>query len=43
VYEWMVSRTHRVSGVTLREVVKYLGPQRGTHLMEAYKKGIPSY
>jgi 3-methyladenine DNA glycosylase AlkD len=42
VYEWVASRTHRVSGVTIREVVKYLGPQRGNYLMEAYKKGIPS-
>jgi 3-methyladenine DNA glycosylase AlkD len=42
VYEWIASRTHRVSGVTIREVVKYLGPQRGNLLMEAYKERIPS-
>jgi 3-methyladenine DNA glycosylase AlkD len=43
VYEWIAPRTHRVSGVTMREVVKYLGSERRDHLMEAYKKGIPSY
>lgn len=39
VYEWIASRTHRVSGVTIREVVKYLDPERGNRLMEAYKMG----
>jgi 3-methyladenine DNA glycosylase AlkD len=42
VYEWVAPRTHRISGVTIREVVKYLGPRRGTRLMEAYKNGTPS-
>jgi 3-methyladenine DNA glycosylase AlkD len=43
VYEWIASRTDRAAGVTMREVVKYLGPERGNHLMEAYKKGIPAH
>jgi 3-methyladenine DNA glycosylase AlkD len=43
VYEWIASRTHRASGVTMREVVKYLGDERGSHLMEAYKNGIPAH
>lgn len=42
VYEWTASRTHRVSGVTIREIVKYLGPERGNHLMQAYKEKIPA-
>jgi 3-methyladenine DNA glycosylase AlkD len=42
VYEWIAPRTHRVSGVTLREVVKYLGPERRDHLMAAYKAKIAS-
>jgi 3-methyladenine DNA glycosylase AlkD len=42
VYEWIASRTHRVSGVTIREVVKYLGPERGNRLMEAHKNRIPA-
>jgi 3-methyladenine DNA glycosylase AlkD len=42
VYEWIASRTHRVAGVTMREVVKYLSPERGNHLMEAYRNGIPA-
>jgi 3-methyladenine DNA glycosylase AlkD len=40
VYEWIAPRTQRVSGVTLREVVKYLEPERRNHLMEAYKAKI---
>jgi 3-methyladenine DNA glycosylase AlkD len=40
VYEWIASRTHRAAGVTMREVVKYLGPERGNRLMEAYKNGV---
>jgi 3-methyladenine DNA glycosylase AlkD len=43
VYEWVAPRTHRISGVTIREVVKYLGTQRGNQLMGAYKERIPVY
>jgi 3-methyladenine DNA glycosylase AlkD len=42
VYEWVASRTHRISGVTVREVVKYLTPEQANRLMEAYKKGMAS-
>jgi 3-methyladenine DNA glycosylase AlkD len=42
VYEWVAPRTHRISGVTVREVVKYLSPERRSHLMDAYKTGVPS-
>jgi 3-methyladenine DNA glycosylase AlkD len=41
VYEWVATRTHRISGVTIREVVKYLTPERSSHLMEAYKHKRP--
>jgi 3-methyladenine DNA glycosylase AlkD len=42
VYEWIAPRTHRASGVTMREVVKYLGVQRAGRLMDAYKAGRPA-
>ncbi len=38
VYEWIAPRTHRASGVTMREVVKYLDPKKGARLMRAYKE-----
>lgn len=41
VYEWLAARTHRASGVTMREAVKYLGERRAARLMDAYKAGRP--
>jgi 3-methyladenine DNA glycosylase AlkD len=37
VYEWLRPRTARVSGVTIREAVKYLRPEQREELMRAYK------
>jgi 3-methyladenine DNA glycosylase AlkD len=42
VYAWTAPRTHRASGVTMREVVKYLDPKRAERLMRAYKAGRPA-
>ena len=43
VYESIrLPRTQRASGVTMREVVKYLDPERGNRLMHAYKNGVPA-
>jgi 3-methyladenine DNA glycosylase AlkD len=39
VYEWLAPRTHRASGVTMREAVKYLDEARQKELMAAYKEG----
>lgn len=39
VYEWITPRTHRASGVTMREAVKYLRRDERARLMRAYKKG----
>jgi 3-methyladenine DNA glycosylase AlkD len=39
VYAWLSRRTHRASGVTMREAVKYLDGARKTELMTAYKEG----
>jgi 3-methyladenine DNA glycosylase AlkD len=41
VYEWIAPRTHRASGVTMREAVKYLDSKKATRLMLAYKAGRP--
>jgi 3-methyladenine DNA glycosylase AlkD len=38
VYEWLAPRTHRLSGVTIREAVKYLDDARKNALMSAYKE-----
>lgn len=38
---WIAPRTHRASGVTMREVVKYLPPGRAEALMAAYKAKRP--
>jgi 3-methyladenine DNA glycosylase AlkD len=38
VYRWIATRTHRASGVTMREVVKYLDAVRAERLMRAYKE-----
>ena len=42
VYEWIAPRTGRASGVTMREVVKYLPPSQASRLMRAYKAGRPT-
>jgi 3-methyladenine DNA glycosylase AlkD len=42
VYRWIASRTHRASGVTMREAVKYLDTTRADRLMRAYKEGRPA-
>jgi 3-methyladenine DNA glycosylase AlkD len=42
VYEWIGPRTHRASGVTMREAVKYLEPSKAARLMHAYKEGRPA-
>ena len=42
VYRWIASRTHRASGVTMREAVKYLDAERAERLMRAYKKDRPA-
>lgn len=41
VYEWIAPRTHRASGVTMREAVKYLDKPQADRLMSAYKAGRP--
>ena len=42
VYDWIAPRTHRASGVTMREAVKYLEPEQSAHLMRAYRAGLPA-
>jgi 3-methyladenine DNA glycosylase AlkD len=42
VYRWIVPRTHRASGVTMRETVKYLDATRAERLMRAYNEGRPA-
>lgn len=42
VYAWIAPRTHRASGVTMRETVKYLDGSRADRLMRAYKAGRPA-
>jgi 3-methyladenine DNA glycosylase AlkD len=41
VFAWIAPRTHRSSGVTMREVVKRVGDERGEALMAAYRAGEP--
>jgi 3-methyladenine DNA glycosylase AlkD len=41
VYEWVAPRTHRTSGVTIREVVRWLSPEQREILMAAYKAKRP--
>lgn len=38
VYEWIAPRTHRASGVTMRETVRYLPNDQRDALMAAYKE-----
>jgi 3-methyladenine DNA glycosylase AlkD len=42
VFAWMAPRTARASGVTIREVVKYLAPEQRDALMTAYKAKRPA-
>ena len=42
VVAWMAPRTHRSSGVTMREAVKYLPPNDGARLMAAYREHRPA-
>jgi 3-methyladenine DNA glycosylase AlkD len=42
VYRWLASRSHRASGVTMREAVKYLDERRAAELIRAYKAGRPA-
>jgi 3-methyladenine DNA glycosylase AlkD len=41
VYDWIAPRAHRASGVTMREVVRYLEPKEAERLMRAYKTRGP--
>jgi 3-methyladenine DNA glycosylase AlkD len=36
VFAWLAPRTDRASGVTVREAIKYLPPERGEALLDAY-------
>ncbi|HEX6655118.1 MAG TPA: DNA alkylation repair protein [Candidatus Limnocylindria bacterium] len=42
VADWLAPRTHRASGVTMREAVKYLGPADRDRLMIAYRARRPA-
>jgi 3-methyladenine DNA glycosylase AlkD len=42
VAEWLAPRTHRASGVTMREAVRYLGPDDNERLMAAYREHRPA-
>ena len=42
VYDWIAPRTHRASGVTMREVVKPLPEEQREELMAAYKAKVPA-
>ena len=39
---WIAPRTHRASGVTMREAVKYLQPSMAERLMSAYRERRPA-
>ena len=39
---WLAPRTHRASGVTMREAVKYLPPEVAERLMAAYREKRPA-
>lgn len=41
VYAWLAPRTHRASGLTMREAVKYLRPAQQATLMSAYRARRP--
>ena len=42
VFRWIAPRTHRASGVTMREAVKYFDDRRAARLMRAFKAGRPA-
>jgi len=42
VAEWLAPRTHRASGVTMREAVRYLAPDDNERLMVAYREHRPA-
>lgn len=42
VAEWLAPRTHRASGVTMREAVRYLAPEDNERLMSAYREHRPA-
>jgi 3-methyladenine DNA glycosylase AlkD len=42
VVRWLAPRTHRASGVTMREAVKYLDGRSAARLLRAYKAGRPA-
>lgn len=42
VRDWLSPRTDRVSGVTLREAVKYLAPGDAAVLLTAYRAKVPA-
>ena len=42
VIAWLALRTHRASGVTMREAVRYLPPAEGERLMTAYREKRPA-
>ncbi|HSI99091.1 MAG TPA: DNA alkylation repair protein [Patescibacteria group bacterium] len=42
VVAWLETRTHRASGVTMREAVKYLAPDDRDRLMLAYREKRPA-
>jgi 3-methyladenine DNA glycosylase AlkD len=39
---WLAPRTHRASGVTMREATKYLAPEDAERLMTAYRQKRPA-
>lgn len=41
VLDWLAPRTHRASGVTMREAVKYLPADQSAGLMAAYRGRVP--
>jgi 3-methyladenine DNA glycosylase AlkD len=41
VWDWIAPRAHRASGVTIREVVKYLPPERSAAILDSYKAKTP--
>ncbi len=42
IHQWIAPRTHRASGVTMREAVKYLPASQRDDLMAAYKRKRPA-
>jgi 3-methyladenine DNA glycosylase AlkD len=39
---WLATRTHRASGVTMREAVKHMAPADAERLMTAYRARMPA-